>query len=247
MSIRLAAIDLGSNSFRLEIGRIEGNEIICEHYGKEGVRLAAGLDSNGYLTEEVQQKALDTLARFREKIKDFKPEHVRAVGTQTIRIAQNNKAFLRRAQDVLGFPIEILPGQEEARLVFEGCAHRLPLSDKKRLVIDIGGGSTELVTGSGLHADRCESFHVGCVNLSLHYFPNGEITREGYEAAKLAAMAEFQEGRERFNSTLWDEAYGSSGSMEAICSLAKSFGMDSYLVWTLTRFLRKNFVKFVMQ
>lgn len=230
MSIRLAAIDLGSNSFRLEIGRIEGNEIICEHYGKEGVRLAAGLDSNGYLTEEVQQKALDTLARFREKIKDFKPEHVRAVGTQTIRIAQNNKAFLRRAQDVLGFPIEILPGQEEARLVFEGCAHRLPLSDKKRLVIDIGGGSTELVTGSGLHADRCESFHVGCVNLSLHYFPNGEITREGYEAAKLAAMAEFQEGRERFNSTLWDEAYGSSGSMEAICSLAKSFGMDSYTI-----------------
>ena len=122
MSIRLAAIRFRIQRFRLEIGRIEGNEIICEHYGKEGVRLAAGLDSNGYLTEEVQQKALDTLARFREKIKDFKPEHVRAVGTQTIRIAQNNKAFLRRAQDVLGFPIEILPGQEEARLVFEGCA-----------------------------------------------------------------------------------------------------------------------------
>lgn len=119
MSIRLAAIDLGSNSFRLEIGRVEGNEIICEHYSKEGVRLAAGLDSNGYLTEEIQQKALDTLARFREKIKDFRPEHVRAVGTQTIRIAQNNKAFLLRAQDVLGFPIEILPGQEEARLVLK--------------------------------------------------------------------------------------------------------------------------------
>ena len=170
MSIRLAAIDLGSNSFRLEIGRIEGNEIICEHYGKEGVRLA----------------------------------------------------FLQRAQDVLGFPIEILPGQEEARLVFEGCAHRLPLSDKKRLVIDIGGGSTELVTGSGLHADRCESFHVGCVNLSLHYFPNGEITREGYEAAKLAAMAD---------PDLWKQ----------------SAVLPNLLVWTLTRFLRKDFVKFVMQ
>ena len=226
MEMLLAAIDLGSNSFRLEIGRVEGNEIVCEHYCKEGVRLAAGLDEHGFLTEEAQLKAFDTLSRFHAKIHDFPSPHVRAVGTQTIRIAQNNKDFLERAQEVLGFPIEILPGQEEARLVFEGCSHRLPFSDKKRLVIDIGGGSTELVTGRGSHADRCESFHVGCVNLSLQYFPEGIITREGYEAAKLAAMAEFQEGRERFNATLWDEAYGSSGSMEAICSLAKSFGLD---------------------
>ena len=230
MHTRLAAIDLGSNSFRLEIGRVENDEIVCEHYCKEGVRLAAGLDEHGALTEESQQKALETLERFHQKIKNFSPEHVRAVGTQTIRVAQNNKEFLLRAQRVLGFPIEILPGQEEARLVFEGCSHRLPLSDKKRLVIDVGGGSTELVTGRVHHADRCESFHVGCVNLSLQYFPSGVITREGYEAAKLAAMAEFQEGRERFNSGLWDEAYGSSGSMEAVCSLAKSFGFNSHAV-----------------
>lgn len=227
MTTRLAAIDLGSNSFRLEIGRVEGNEIICDLYLKEGVRLAAGLDASGNLTEDAQQKAFDTLARFHEKIKDFPACNVRAVGTQTIRIAQNKAQFLARAQEILGFPIEILPGQEEARLVFEGCSHRLPHSNKKRLVIDIGGGSTELVTGVAHHADRCESFHVGCVNLSLQYFPNGQITRKGYEAAKLAAMAEFQEGRERFNSTLWDEAYGSSGSMEAICSLAKSFGLKT--------------------
>lgn len=225
MTTRLVAVDLGSNSFRLEIGRVEGNRIICEDYCKEGVRLAAGLDPEGYLTEEAQNKAFKTLSRFHEKIKDFPPDSVRAVGTQTIRVAQNNKEFLEKAQKFLGFPIEILPGQEEARLVFEGCSHRLPFSNKKRLVIDIGGGSTELVTGVGHHADRCESFHVGCVNLSLRYFPGGVITKEGYEAAKLAAMAEFQEGRERFNSTLWDEAYGSSGSMEAICSLAKSFGL----------------------
>ena len=230
MVTRLAAIDLGSNSFRLEIGRVENDKIVSEHYSKEGVRLAAGLDEHGALTEEAQQRALLTLERFHQKIKNFAPEHVRAVGTQTIRIAQNNKSFLLRAQKVLGFPIEILPGQEEARLVFEGCFHRLPLSDKKRLVIDIGGGSTELVTGCANHADRCESFHVGCVNLSLKYFPGGVITREGYEAAKLAAMAEFQEGRERFNSKLWDEAYGSSGSMEAICSLANSFGFDSPII-----------------
>lgn len=227
MVMRLAAVDLGSNSFRLEIGSVEGNEIICEHYCKEGVRLAAGLDESGNLTEQAQLKALDTLSRFHEQIKDFPQNCVRAVGTQTIRIARNNTEFINRAQKVLGFPIEILPGQEEARLVFEGCSHRLPPSSKKRLIIDIGGGSTELVTGVAHHADRCESFHVGCVNLSLQYFPDGRITRQGYEAAKLAAMAEFQEGRERFNSTLWDEAFGSSGSMEAICALAKSFGLQN--------------------
>ncbi len=235
MSLRLAAIDLGSNSFRLKIGRVENNEVLCEYYAKEGVRLAAGLDAEGNLSEQSQNKALEVLARFHEQIQALPPECVRAVGTQTIRVARNNKSFLRQAQKALGFPIEILPGQEEARLVFEGCSHRLPYSDKKRLIIDIGGGSTELVTGTGLLADRCESFHVGCVNLSLQYFPEGKITREGYEAAKLAAMAEFQEGRERFNSSLWDEAYGSSGSMEAICALAKSFGLtgDSITLDTL--------------
>ena len=227
MTTRLAAIDLGSNSFRLEIGRVEGRDFISEEYCKEGVRLAAGLDAQGYLTESAQLRALETLSRFHEKIKDFPKHCVRAVGTQTIRVARNNREFIEKAQQVLGFPIEILPGQEEARLIFEGCSHCLPASTKKRFIVDIGGGSTELVTGVGNHADRCESFHVGCVNLSLKYFPNGQITREGYKGAKLAAMAEFQEGRERFNSSLWDEAYGSSGSMEAICSLAHSLNLDS--------------------
>ena len=132
MVMRLAAVDLGSNSFRLEIGSVEGNEIICEHYCKEGVRLAAGLDESGNLTEQAQLKALDTLSRFHEQIKDFPQNCVRAVGTQTIRIARNNTEFINRAQKVLGFPIEILPGQEEARLVFEGCSHRLPPSSKKK-------------------------------------------------------------------------------------------------------------------
>ena len=113
MTTRLVAVDLGSNSFRLEIGRVEGNRIICEDYCKEGVRLAAGLDPEGYLTEEAQNKAFKTLSRFHEKIKDFPPDSVRAVGTQTIRVAQNNKEFLEKAQKFLGFPIEILPGQEE--------------------------------------------------------------------------------------------------------------------------------------
>ena len=133
MVMRLAAVDLGSNSFRLEIGSVEGNEIICEHYCKEGVRLAAGLDESGNLTEQAQLKALDTLSRFHEQIKDFPQNCVRAVGTQTIRIARNNTEFINRAQKVLGFPIEILPGHflsvrvfclyivEEIRLVLLIC------------------------------------------------------------------------------------------------------------------------------
>lgn len=117
MTTRLAALDLGSNSFRLEIGRVEDDDIVTEAYFKEGVRIAAGLDKNGALTPATQEKALETLSRFAEQIKGFAPEHVRAVGTQTLRIASNREEFIEKASDVLGYPIEIIPGQEEARLL----------------------------------------------------------------------------------------------------------------------------------
>lgn len=245
MTTRLAALDLGSNSFRLEIGRVEDDDIVTEAYFKEGVRIAAGLDKNGALTPATQEKALETLSRFAEQIKGFAPEHVRAVGTQTLRIASNREEFIEKASDVLGYPIEIIPGQEEARLVFLGCSHRLPPSAMRRFVVDIGGGSTELVIGTRHDVSRCESFHVGCVALMLEFFPDGKLTEERFEEAKLCAMAELNEARARYAPELWDRAYGSSGTMEAVLGIARALGLtleNDCLTATALREIRKRLI-----
>ena len=165
----LGAVDLGSNSFRVEIGRVEGERIVTQSYWKETVRLAGGFDKSGALTPEIQARALAALARFNERLAGLPPERVRAVGTQAMRVATNAQDFLRKAQNVLGYPIDILSGHEEARLVFKGCAQTLPPSDKRRLVVDIGGASTEMIIGQGLDAKRYESYRIGCVNTSIRF------------------------------------------------------------------------------
>lgn len=217
--MRLAAIDLGSNSFRLEIGHVEGKDISTEIYLKEGVRLAAGIDENGCLTDEAQIKALETLKRFKFYLTNLPQQQIRIVGTQTLRTAKNADNFLEKAEKVLGHPIEILNGQEEARLVFKGCAHSLPPYEGKRLIVDVGGASTELVIGSCYEASCCESFHIGCVNTTIDYFKDGKINENNFNCAYLSAKAEFSEGRFQYQKNNWDRAFGSSGSMEALCSL----------------------------
>ena len=222
----LASVDLGSNSFRLEIGRVEGSRVLHQSYWKESVRLSAGFDENGYLTEEVQSRALATLARFNERIKTFPAAQVRAVGTQALRIAKNSPEFIQKAEQVLGFPIEILRGREEARLVFEGCSYRLPASDAKRFIVDIGGGSTEFVIGTGHKAHQCASYHVGCVNTTIEYFADGKITDDQFEKAQLFVQSEITEAYPEFNSSKWDEAYGSSGTMDAISTILRTMGLS---------------------
>ena len=140
----LGAVDLGSNSFRVEIGRVDGDRIVTQSYWKETIRMAAGFDKNGALTPEMQEKALAALSRFHEKLAGLPATQVRAVGTQALREAANSSEFLPKAEAALGYPIGILSGHEEARLVFKGCARTLPPSDKRRLVVDIGGGTTEV-------------------------------------------------------------------------------------------------------
>lgn len=217
--MRLAAIDLGSNSFRLEIGHVEGKSISTEIYLKEGVRLAAGVDENGCLTEKTQLRALETLKLFRTHLGDIPRQQIRVVGTQTLRTAKNADVFLAKAEDILGHPIEILNGQEEARLVFKGCAHSLPSYEGRRLIVDVGGASTELVIGSFYEASCCESFHIGCVNTTIDYFKDGKISEDNFNCAYLSAKAEFSEARFQYKKNNWDRAFGSSGSMEALCSL----------------------------
>lgn len=222
----LGAVDLGSNSFRVEIGRLEGDRIHTQSYWKETVRLAGGFDENGALTPEIQARALAALARFNERLAGLPAERVRAVGTQAMRVATNSEEFLRKAEATLGYRIDILSGHEEARLVFKGCAHTLPPSEKRRLVVDIGGASTEVIIGRGLDAQRYESFRMGCVNTSIRFFREGRITQKSLDRAITACAADLEESMTTFGHGNYDEAYGSAGTFGAVSSICSALGWN---------------------
>lgn len=214
----LAAIDMGSNSFRLEIGQLASDRYRRIAYLKETVRLGAGLDAQGWLTDEASERGLACLKRFAQRLRGFEPWQIRAVATQTLREARNRDAFLDKAHGVLGFPIEVISGREEARLIFAGVA-RLQPSDLPRLVIDIGGRSTEMILGRGRAAQRAESFQVGSVSLSMKYFGEGRFTEAAFRSAQVAAGAELEEALAPFAPTHWVEALGSSGTVGAVSQL----------------------------
>ena len=242
--ILLGAVDLGSNSFRVEIGRVEDYRITTESYWKETVRLAGGIDEHGAFTPEIQERALSALRRFREKLEGIDPQNIRAVGTQALRVATNSADFLPRAEEALGHPIEIIAGREEARLVFSGCAHTQPPSSEKRLVADIGCASTELIIGCGFIAKECESFHVGCVNTSRAYFPDGKITANALKQAQLSAQAEFEEAHQEFSFRNWDAAYGSAGTIGAVADIGHASGLTNGVVTpALLKVMRKELVE----
>ena len=216
---------MGSNSFRLEIGQLIDGRYRRIDYLKETVRLGAGLDGQGLLTEEATERGLACLARFAQRLKGFVPAQVRAVATQTLREARNRDAFLARAQAGLGFPIEVISGREEARLIYAGVA-RLQPSSVPRLVIDIGGRSTEMILGVGRKPLRTESFQVGSVSLSLKYFGEGRFTEEAFRQAQVAAGAELEEALEPFAAVHWQEALGSSGTVGAVSQLLAASGVS---------------------
>ena len=220
---QLAAIDMGSNSFRLEIGQLVDDRYRRIDYLKETVRLGGGLDAAGFLSEEAATRGLDCLARFASRLDGFASSQVRAVATQTLREAKNRNAFLARAQSTLGLPIEIISGREEARLIYSGVA-RLQPSNVQRLVIDIGGGSTELILGRGDRPRRAESFQVGSVSLSMKYFPDGRFSERAFREAQIAAGAELEEAIGPFAPRHWREALGSSGTVGAVSQVLAASG-----------------------
>ena len=221
---QLAAIDMGSNSFRLEIAQLDQGCYRRVDYLKETVRLGGGLDANGLLTEEASTRGLACLARFAQRLQGFAPQQVRAVATQTLREARNRDAFLVRAQTVLGHPIEVISGREEARLIYAGVA-RLQPSHAPRLVVDIGGRSTEMILGHGRKALHAESFQVGSVSLSMRFFGDGRLGAEAFRAAQVAAGAELEEAREPFAPVHWREALGASGTVGAVSQLLAASGI----------------------
>ena len=226
----LASIDLGSNSFRLELASLHRGQYKRIDYLKETVRLGGGLDAQGLLTEEAQQRGLECLARFAQRLKGVvDAQRVRAVATQTLREARNRDAFLDRAHEELGYPIEVISGREEARLIFAGVAHLQP-SDVPRLVIDIGGRSTEMIVGQGRTPRRAESFQTGSVSLSMRYFPDGRFTPEAFRAAQIAAGAELEEGLQPFAPGQWAQALGSSGTVSAVSQLLAANGITDGVI-----------------
>ncbi len=191
---------------------------------REMVRLAGGLDDNHKLNDEAAQRALDCLQRFGERIREIPRGNVRAVGTNTLRQARNSKAFLKKANLALGHTIEVISGREEARLIFLGVAYSNFNDTEQRLVIDIGGGSTELAIGRGYDAALTESLYMGCVNMSDRFFKNGEITAKKMRKAILAALQELESIESKYKRAGWENIYGSSGTILSIRDVIRARG-----------------------
>jgi exopolyphosphatase/guanosine-5'-triphosphate,3'-diphosphate pyrophosphatase len=220
----LGAVDLGSNSFHLAVGRVVDDQVYPLDSLKETVRLGGGLTTDKNLDAQAQERALAALKRFSERLAGMPRETVRVVGTNALRVAKNAGPFLRRAESTLGFPIEIISGREEARLIYLGVAHSLPLASHNRLVVDIGGGSTELIIGNKMKPKAMESLYMGCVSFTARYFPDGRIEKKALREAQLAARAQVQTIAARYEKEGWKEAVGSSGTARSIAEILAKNG-----------------------
>lgn len=225
----IAAVDLGSNSFHMIVARYSHGQLTILDRLREMVRLAAGLDEAGRLDRAAMDTALACLERFGQRLRDMKAESVRVVGTNTLRRAKRRGAFLDRARAALGHPIEIISGIEEARLIYLGVAHTMPSEPGRRLVADIGGGSTEIIIGEGVQARKLESLYMGCVGMSSRFFHDGEITEKRMKRARIAARLELEPVRATFQEYGWDHAVGSSGTIRSISDVLRARGGDGVI------------------
>lgn len=219
-----AAVDLGSNSFHMVVATYGDGRLQIIDRIKDMVRLASGLDESRSLTADSMDRAIACLERFGQRIGELPRSHVRAVGTNTLRQARNGPAFLARARKALGHPIEIIAGREEARLIYLGVAHSVYGAGERRLVVDIGGGSTEIIIGRGFEPKLMESLYMGCVNMSDQYFDGGEITAKRMRRAMLFALQELESIEAPYKKAGWDAAIGASGTIQAIHDVISARG-----------------------
>ena len=224
----LAAVDLGSNSFHMVVARYTLGQLRVVDRIREMVRMAEGLDRSGKVSEPVQQRALECLSRFGQRIRDIPQWRVRALATNTVRRLRDPQEFLVPAELALGHSIEVVSGREEARLVYLGVTHaQPPRRGELRLVMDIGGGSTECIIGSGLEPIERESLQVGCVATTRRFFANGKLTRKKWRQALTEVAAEFQQFSSTYRELGWDDALGSSGTIKAIGKICAGIGMGN--------------------
>ncbi|EOL9014002.1 exopolyphosphatase [Cronobacter malonaticus] len=239
-----AAVDLGSNSFHMVIARVVDGAMQIIGRLKQRVHLADGLDENNMLTEEAMERGLACLSLFAERLQGFSAANVCIVGTHTLRQASNATDFLRRAEKVIPYPIEIISGNEEARLIFMGVEHTQPERGRK-LVIDIGGGSTELVIGEDFEPQLVESRRMGCVSFGQHFFPNGEITPDNFRRARLAAVQKLESLAWQYRLKGWTVALGASGTIKAAHEVLVEMGeKDGFITPDRLDMLRDEVLKF---
>jgi exopolyphosphatase/guanosine-5'-triphosphate,3'-diphosphate pyrophosphatase len=218
----IAAVDLGSNSFHMKVARVVDGQLAVIDRMRDSVRLAAGLNERNKLRGKACQRALGTLERFGQRLSNIPSDNVRAVGTNTLRRARDSNAFLADAQAALGHPIEVISGREEARLIYLGVAHSTAQDTGRRLVIDIGGGSTELIIGRQFEALRTESLYMGCVGMSGEFFPDGVIDGRRMREAELAARQELEGVEESYRRLGWDSAVGASGTVRNVWEVLRN-------------------------
>lgn len=218
----LAAVDLGSNSFHMIVARYEHGQLTVIDKLREMVRLAAGLDDGGRIPKPVARRALNCIERFGQRLRDMHAGNVRAVGTNALRKAKNAGQFLADAEEALGYPIEVVSGREEARLVYLGAAQSLPEADGKRLVVDIGGGSTELIIGEGFEPLERFSLYMGCVGHTEKFFPKGKVTQKRWRRAQLAAAMELEPVVAALKNLGWEQAIGTSGTIRTAQAVVRA-------------------------
>lgn len=218
---KIAALDLGSNSFHLVVARVVAGSLQIVHRVKQKVRLASGLDSNNVLSDEAMQRGLDTLTLMAQSLEGFEPDSVRIVATHTLRRAVNAKVFIKKARAIFPYPIEVISGIEEARLIYNGVAHTHH-NRGQQLVIDIGGGSTEFIIGDGMNPKLCRSLQMGCVSYTNQFFSSGEIKAKYFEKAITRAEQELELIETRYRKLGWVECIGTSGTIKTLVSLCNS-------------------------
>ncbi len=240
----VAAVDLGSNSFHLVVGReVDGRLVLVDRL-RDPVRMAAGIDEEGRLDPELLPKVLEALGRFGELLRGIPEERVRAIGTNAFRQANDPPDLLERASAALGFPIEVVSGHEEARLIYLGVAHDQPRIDGRRLVIDIGGGSTECILGQDFSPLLLDCLSMGCVTYSRRFFPSGELSRKAFRRAEVAAKLELETIQKRYRDRGWKACLGAAGTINSAAMVLRQAGWsDGTLTLSGVKRLRKELIE----
>ncbi|GAA0198336.1 exopolyphosphatase [Kangiella japonica] len=239
---QFAAIDLGSNSFHLAVAEFDGHTLRVISRLKEKVQLAAGLDKDGQLSAEAIERGLNCLKLFSDRIQDIDKDYITIVGTYTLRKAQNASTFVKQAEAILNHPIDILPGREEARLIYDGVSHNHP-DLKRALVIDIGGGSTEIILGENFTSEILDSLEVGCVT-TKKCFPDNRITEEYFNQAVINTSIAVSEVKKFYKNASWDHCLGSSGSIESIYNVLENLNLtQGFITLEHLKYLKQKLIE----